>query len=98
MRILRRPRVFGVLGVCLGPLTLAPIDPASLRAACLVAAFGAASAAALVSEDAAFASAITIPYFRRDPRARKPGPVLVHAARCRPARFPDAPCGAGGCW
>src|SRR5712672_1816010 len=107
MRVLRRPRGFGVRGVCWGPLPLGVSPLTAFGAAsfgavsfgAFVAAFlaGAFVAAAFVARGAAFApslaSAITTPH----QRARMPDPVLVRATRCRRVRFPDAPCGAGGC-
>ena len=46
MRVLRRPRGFGVRGVCWGPLAFPSFDAASLDAACLGAAFLAGAFAA----------------------------------------------------
>src|SRR3984957_9494963 len=97
MRVLRRPRVFGVAGVFLGPFAAASLVAAALGAAALVAAFFGAAFVALAAFSPVVASAITIPS-RRSRRDQTPGPVLVPAARCRRARSPDARCGAGGCW
>src|ERR1700722_6992376 len=82
MRVLRRPRGFGVAGVYLGPLALP---------SCAAPALGAALAA--FAGAAFFASAITIPHHW----AQKPGLVRVHVARCRSVRSHDGPRAADGC-
>src|SRR5271165_3146608 len=99
MRVLRRPRGFGVAGVFLGPLSFAAVSlvAAAFGAAPLAATFLGAAFVALAAFSPVVASAITIPS-HRSRRDRTPGPVLVPAARCRRARSPDARCGADGCW
>src|SRR5271166_3896008 len=99
MRVLRRPRGFGVAGVCLGPLSFgaASFGAVVLGAAAFDAAFlGAAFVVLVAAFSPVLASAITIPSHRSH-RDQTPGPVLVPAAPYRCVQFPDARCGAGGC-
>src|SRR5277367_1157197 len=87
IRVLRRPRGFGVLGVRLGPLALPAVSFAA-------AAFGAALAGAFFA--GVFASDITSPRFQHHWGPR-PGRVHRHVARCRRVRSPGAPCGVDDC-